>query len=152
MGVCVVVFVVGNQLEALRSEGAAEVPLPDRCVPMSASVSTHLCPGLQGAYMLYPFLCGQHQMFHSILMATSAFPLISNVQPVTLKMRMSVSEESCLRACFQGMENSVLSWLVHWTPGYLLLLTCSRSHGMSSGLQLDISAEEEEETALMSQL
>lgn len=58
-------------------------------------------------------------------------------------MRMSASEESCLRACFQGMENSVLSWFVHWTPGYLLLLTLSRSHGMRSGLQWDISAKEE---------
>lgn len=53
MGVCIVVLVVGNQLEALRPEGAAEVPLPDRCVPMSASVSTHLCPGLQGGYVLF---------------------------------------------------------------------------------------------------
>lgn len=53
VGVCVVVLVVGNQLEALCSEGAPEVPLPDRCVPMSASVSTHLCPGLQGGRMLF---------------------------------------------------------------------------------------------------
>lgn len=66
---------------------------------------------------------------------------ISNIHSVTLKMRISVSEESCLRACFQGMENSVLSWFVHWTPGYLLLLTFSRSHGMRSGLQWDISVK-----------
>lgn len=53
MGVCVVILVVENQLEALRSERAAEVPLPDRRVPVGAPVSTHLCPGLQGGYILY---------------------------------------------------------------------------------------------------
>lgn len=53
MGVCVVILVVGNQLEALRSERAAEVPLPDGCVPLGTSISTHLCPGLHGGYILY---------------------------------------------------------------------------------------------------
>lgn len=48
VGVRVVVLVVGHQLEALRSERAAKVPLPDRRVPVSTSVTTHLCPGLQG--------------------------------------------------------------------------------------------------------
>lgn len=87
--------------------------------------------------------CGQYQKYNSLLMLGSVFSYISKVHSVTLKMRMSASEESCLRACFQGMENSVLSWFVHWTPGYLLLLTFSRSHGMRSGLQWDISVEEE---------
>lgn len=58
----------------------------------------------------------------------------------TLKMRMSVLEESCLKACFHGMQNSVRSGFVQWTPGYLPLLICSRSHGMSSGFGWDISA------------
>lgn len=87
--------------------------------------------------------CEEYQKYNSLLMLGSVFSYISNVHSVTLKIRMSSSEESCLRACFQGMENSVLSWFVHWTPGYLLLLTFSRSHGMRSGLQWDISAEEE---------
>lgn len=87
--------------------------------------------------------CEQYQKYNSAPMLGPVFSYISNVHSVTLKMRMSASEESCLRACFQGMENSVFSWFVHWTPGYLLLLTFSRSHGMRSGLGWDISVEEE---------
>lgn len=138
MGVSVVVLVVGNQLEALRSERAAEVPLPDGRVPVDAPVPAHLCPGLQGGYALYTaerLFRGQSQKYTSVLLLGSAFSYTSNAHSVTLKMRTSASDESCLRACFQGMENSVLSWLVHCTPGYLLLLTFSRSHGMRSGLQ-----------------
>lgn len=58
----------------------------------------------------------------------------------TLKIRMSLSDESCLKACFHGMENSVCSRFVHWTPGYLQLSICVRSHGMSSCLEWDIPA------------
>lgn len=64
---------------------------------------------------------------------------VTDVHQCTLKMRLSVLEESCLKACFHGMQNSVSSWLVHWTPGYLRLSICPRSHGISSGLEWDIS-------------
>lgn len=87
--------------------------------------------------------CEQYHKYNSVLMLGPVFSYISNIHSVTLKMRMSTSEESCLRACFQGMENSVCSWFVHWTPGYLQLLTFSHSHGMRSGLEWDISVEEE---------
>lgn len=66
VGVRVVVLVVRNQLEALRSERAAEVPLPDGRVPVSMSVSAHLCPGLQGGDVPYTELHqGQQRLTHA---------------------------------------------------------------------------------------
>lgn len=56
-------------------------------------------------------------------------------------MRMSALEESVLNACFHGIENSVRSAFVHWTPGYLPLSMRARSHGMSRGLEWDIPAK-----------
>lgn len=47
MGESGVVLVVPDHFEAFDSEGAAEVPLPDRGVSLSLAVAAHLCPGLQ---------------------------------------------------------------------------------------------------------
>ena len=48
MGVSSIVLVVFKHFEAFGSEGAAEVPLPDRGVSLSLAIATHLCPGLEG--------------------------------------------------------------------------------------------------------
>lgn len=48
VGVSSIVLVVADHFEAFGSEGAAEVPLPDRGVSLSPAITTGLCPGLQG--------------------------------------------------------------------------------------------------------
>lgn len=137
MWVSSIILVVRDQFEAFSSEGTAEVPLPDWGISLSPAITTHLRPGLQeGDIYIYVYI--YLMTFYDN--ATDVWISCCFWMQVTLKMRMSVSEESCLKACFHGTENSVRSRFVHWTPGYLVLSMWARSQGMSRGLEWDIPA------------
>lgn len=54
------VLVVLNHFKAFGTKSAAEVPLPDRRVSLSAAIATHFCPGLQSKWIKRSIKSGQY--------------------------------------------------------------------------------------------